>query len=63
MKNSQELVNNSHINQVQNTPQDTHIQDVAVEIKFLAKSWLDDFEKETFEGKTIDELLNNRSYE
>jgi len=33
------------------------------EIKFLATSWLDDFEKKTFNGKTINELLNQRIYE
>lgn len=33
------------------------------EIKFLATSWLDDFEKKTFNGKTVNELLNQRIYE
>jgi len=33
------------------------------EIKYLATSWLDDFEKKTFNGKTINELLNQRIYE
>ena len=35
------------------------LHDAVVEIRFLALSWLDDFEKELFEGKTIDELLNH----
>ena len=39
------------------------MQKVAVEIRFLALSWLDDFEKEVFDGKTVDELLNKGVYE
>ena len=39
------------------------LRDSVVEIKFLATSWLDDFEKEMFEGKTLDELLNQRNYD
>lgn len=39
------------------------LQKVAVEIRFLALSWLDDFEKEVFDGKTVDELLNKGVYE
>ena len=30
------------------------------EIKFLADTWLDDFERETFEGKTLNELLHDK---
>lgn len=36
------------------------LQDAVVEIRFLALSWLDDFEKDLFEGKTVNELLNHR---
>lgn len=36
---------------------------IQTEIKFLATSWLDDFEKKTFNGKTVNELLNQRIYE
>ena len=39
------------------------LQDSVVEIKFLARTWLDDFEKDIFDGKTINELLNQTSYE
>lgn len=39
------------------------LQDSVVEIKYLATTWLDDFEKQVFEGKTVDQLLNNRGYE
>jgi hypothetical protein len=34
------------------------LSDVIVEIKYLASSWLDDFEKQQFDGKTVSELLN-----
>lgn len=46
--------------------QDSSAEDkkaLETEIKFLATSWLDDFEKKTFNGKTINELLNQRIYE
>lgn len=32
-------------------------KDIISEMKFLAKTWLDDFEKNTFNGKTINEIL------
>jgi hypothetical protein len=35
------------------------LQDTLVEIRFLALSWLDDFEKQSFEGKTVEELLTH----
>ena len=64
MKNSRELDNNSNTNTGENSPIPQEIlQDSVVEIKFLATSWLDDFEKEMFEGKTINELLNQRNYD
>lgn len=34
-----------------------------VEIKFLATSWLDDFEKTIFNGKTVNQILNPQRYE
>lgn len=37
------------------SPQDQ--KDIITEMKFLAKTWLDDFEKNTFNGKTINEIL------
>ncbi len=48
------------------TLQETSAKDkkaLQTEIKFLATSWLDDFEKKTFNGKTVNELLNQRIYE
>ncbi len=39
------------------------LQDAVVEIRFLAHSWLDDFEKQVFNGNTVDELLNQKNYE
>jgi hypothetical protein len=39
------------------------INDSVVEIKFLAQSWLDDFEKAVFDGKTVNQLLNQPTYE
>lgn len=38
-------------------------QDAAVEIKFLATSWLDDFEKKLFNGKTVNQIVNPQRYE
>ena len=43
--------------------QESNLRDAVVEIRFLALSWLDDFEKELFGGKTIDELLNHSEYD
>ncbi len=34
-----------------------------VEIRFLALSWLDEFEKNVFDGKTIDDLIHGSTYE
>ncbi len=31
---------------------------IITEIKYLAESWLDDFERGIFDGKTLNELLN-----
>ena len=36
------------------------LKDAVVEIQFLAESWLDDFEREIFQGKTITELLHEK---
>ena len=33
------------------------------EMKFLARTWVDDFEKQTFNGKTLDEVINRVRYE
>ena len=49
--------------QIKNKTQDLQVkkipQDTVVEMKFLALSWLDDFEKSLFDGKTVNELLNH----
>lgn len=39
---------------------DSDIKSILANTKFLAQSWLDDFERETFNGNTLDELLNNK---
>lgn len=39
------------------------LQNSVVEIKFLATSWLDDFEKKVFDGKTVKQIINPRKYE
>ena len=36
---------------------DSQIYDLLNEIQFLVESWLEEFERNTFEGKTLDELL------
>lgn len=37
--------------------------DAVVEIKFLATSWLDNFEKKLFDGKTVNQIVNPQRYE
>lgn len=36
---------------------DDDIRNIVVEIQFLVESWIDDYERNTFNGKTINELL------
>ena len=36
---------------------DDDIRDIVVEIQFLVESWIDEYERKTFNGKTINELL------
>jgi hypothetical protein len=70
-KDSKRLQNNpSTSDNAQQTPGNTpeelkpdDLQDTLVEIRFLAHSWLDDFEKIVFKGKTVDELLGQKSHE
>lgn len=33
------------------------LKEVVMEIRFLVESWLDDFERKAFEGKTLQEYL------
>lgn len=37
---------------------DAEIKDQIIKIKSLTESWLDEFERATFEGKTVNELVN-----
>lgn len=36
---------------------DNQVYDLLNEIQFLVDSWLEEFERNTFEGKTLDELI------
>lgn len=36
------------------------LRDLMTEIEFLTESWLDDFEKQIFKGKTLNELLHEK---
>ena len=36
---------------------DDDLRNIVVEIQFLVESWIDEYEKKTFNGKTINELL------
>jgi hypothetical protein len=36
------------------------LQAITTEIQFLVDNWLDDFEKELFDGQTLQQLLNER---
>jgi hypothetical protein len=36
------------------------LRDVVCEIQYLADSWLDDFERQSFNGKTLAELLHEK---
>ncbi len=39
---------------------ESDLKDTVVEMKFLAVSWLDDFEKSLFDGKTVSKLLDHK---
>jgi hypothetical protein len=41
------------------TPQQLEV--VIAEVKYLAETWLDDFEREVFQGQTLKELLHNKT--
>jgi len=36
------------------------LRDVVAQVEYLAESWLDDFEREVFEGKTLNEVLHDK---
>lgn len=40
---------------------DGEIKDIVTETRFLVESWLDDFEREAFDGKTLKELLYEKN--
>lgn len=37
---------------------DEELKSIITEMKFLASSWLDDFERKQFDGKTLAELMD-----
>jgi hypothetical protein len=39
---------------------DDQINEAIAEMKFLAESWLNDFEREVFDGKTLKEMLHDK---
>ncbi|HUQ85364.1 MAG TPA: hypothetical protein VM077_03510 [Candidatus Limnocylindrales bacterium] len=39
---------------------ENELKDTVTKVQFLAESWLDDFEREIFEGKTLNELLHEK---
>lgn len=39
---------------------DEELEIIVVQVQSLAVSWLDDFERKTFDGKTLQELLSER---
>ena len=36
------------------------LRDIVAQVEYLAESWLDDFERDVFNGKTLNELLHDR---
>jgi hypothetical protein len=40
---------------------DQELQETVAEIHYLAESWLDDFERNIFAGKTLREFLESKS--
>lgn len=38
----------------------TQLKDTVVETQYLVNTWLDDFEREIFKGKTLKELLHDK---
>lgn len=44
-----------------NSLTDEELQEQLVMIQYLTNSWLDDFERKIFNGKTLKELINEKS--
>ena len=40
---------------------ETELKDIVTEIHFLAESWLDNFEKQKFDGKTLREYIFDKN--
>lgn len=38
----------------------TEMRDLVAQVEYLAESWLDEFERDIFSGKTLNELLHER---
>ncbi len=38
---------------------DEELKDLLVEMQYLVESWLDEYERKIFNGKTLNELLGN----
>jgi hypothetical protein len=58
-KNIQDLIVKSFPSSKDVEERESDLRDTVVEMKFLATSWLDDFEKSLFDGKTVNKLLNH----
>ncbi len=41
---------------------DEQVEVIAGQFQFLIDSWLDEFEKEIFDGLTLKEIINNKCY-
>lgn len=39
---------------------DDELRDIVTEVKFLASTWLDEYERTVFKGKTLQEHLDTR---
>lgn len=63
MRKNEQKINKKALNEEVNPIPKKDLQNSVVEIKFLANSWLDDFEKKIFNGKTINQVLNPNKYE
>ena len=37
-----------------------YLRDIATEVQFLSETWLDEFEREIFNGLTLNELLHEK---
>ena len=49
-----------HLGEVGKKMSDAEIKNLASEFQFLIDSWLDMFEKETFQGKTLKEIMGGK---